>query len=119
MVLHALHTAWGGEIFVPKIPSYKVTDVANAIAPDLPKPVVGIRPGEKLHEVMVPSEEARHTIELDDFFVIKGEQVPSRGEANPNLYGGQVGKPVDETFHYASDTNDEWLSVDQLRAVIG
>jgi len=108
----------GGETFVAKLPSMQITDLAEAIAPGCKQEIVGIRPGEKLHEVMVPSEEARHTIELDDFFVIKGEQVPDRSEGNPNLYGGQVGTPVDETFHYASNTNDEWLSVDQLRAVI-
>ena len=108
----------GGETFVAKLPSMQITDLAEAIAPGCKQEIVGIRPGEKLHEVMVPSEEARHTIELDDFFVIKGEQVPDRSEGDPNLYGGQVGTPVDETFHYASNTNDEWLSVDQLRAVI-
>jgi len=108
----------GGETFVAKLPSMQITDLAEAIAPGCKQEIVGIRPGEKLHEVMVPSEEARHTIEFDDFFVIKGEQVPSRSKADPNLYGGQVGAPVDEAFHYASNTNDEWLSVDQLRAVI-
>jgi UDP-N-acetylglucosamine 4,6-dehydratase len=108
----------GGETFVAKLPSMRIVDLAEAIAPGCEQRVVGIRPGEKLHEVMVPSEEARHTIELSDFFVIKGEQVPHRKGADPNAYGGEVGKPVGEDFRYASDTNPEWMSVDQLREVI-
>jgi len=108
----------GGETFVAKLPSMQITDLAEAIAPGCEQKVVGIRPGEKLHEVMVPSEEARHTIELDDFFVIKGEQVPKRSGVAPDIYEGQLGAPVDENFRYASDSNDVWLSVDQLRKVI-
>ncbi len=108
----------GGETFVAKLPSMRITDLAEAIAPGCEQRIIGIRQGEKLHEVMVPSEEARHTIELEDFFVIKGEQVPYRRGTDPNTYDGQVGKPIDEDFRYASDSNTEWLSVDQLRAVI-
>lgn len=108
----------GGETFVAKLPSMRITDLAEAIAPGCERQIIGIRPGEKLHEVMVPSEEARHTIELEDFFVIKGEQVPHHRGVDPNAYDGQVGKPIDEDFRYASDSNTEWLSVEQLRAVI-
>lgn len=117
-VARCLEMLNGGETFVAKLPSMRITDLAEAIAPGCKQRIVGIRPGEKLHEVMVPSEEARHTIELKDFFVIKGEQVPFRRGAEPNTYGGQVGKPVGEDFRYASDTNPEWLSVEQLRQVI-
>ena len=109
----------GGETFVAKLPSMRITDLAEAIAPNCEQEITGIRPGEKLHEIMVPSEEARHTVECDDFFVIKGEQVPHRQNGDPSAYGGQTGKAIDEGFRYASDTNTEWMSVEQLRAVIG
>lgn len=118
-VARCLDIMHGGETFVAKLPSMRITDLAEAIAPGCEQKIIGIRPGEKLHEVMVPSEEARHTVECDDFFVIKGEQVPHRHNGDPSAYGGETGAAIDEGFRYASDTNTEWMSVEQLRAVIG
>lgn len=108
----------GGETFVSKLPSMRITDLAEAIAPDCKREVIGIRPGEKLHEVMVPSEEARHTVECDDFFVIKGEQIPVRPGSGTDMFGEQQGRPIEEGFRYASDTNTDWMSVEELRRVI-
>ena len=98
----------GGEMFVPKIPSMRVTDIAEAIAPGAERRVVGIRPGEKLHEVLLTEDESRHTLEIDDGFVIVPEYAswglePSEGE------------PLPDGFRYSSDTNTEWLDVDALR----
>ncbi len=103
----------GGEVFVPKIPSMRVVDLANAIAPDCEIKYIGIRPGEKLHEVLVSEDEARHTIELEDMFVV---------EPSGALWFGhgwrQQGKSLPEGFRYASDNNDVWLSVEEIRAMI-
>ncbi|MDL2279357.1 UDP-N-acetylglucosamine 4,6-dehydratase (inverting) [Desulfovibrio sp. OttesenSCG-928-G11] len=106
MVLRAFELAGGGEVFVPKIPSMKITDLAEAVAPGLPTVEVGIRPGEKLHESMITSEDSRHTIDIGEFYVIKPEVCRYRGEA---------GQPVAEGFEYNSGTNDRWLTVDELR----
>ena len=95
----------GGEIFVPKIPSMKITDIARFIAPDVPQRTVGVRPGEKLHEVMITEDDSRMTVELDDRYVIC--------PANPGWTGAHLSalsaKPVDEGFRYSSDRNPEWL----------
>ncbi len=113
-VLSSLALMHGGEIFVPKIPSMKMIDLANALAPDLEQEVVGIRPGEKLHEVMVPRDDARATVELDDRFII----TPSfmRWAADAHWEGAARG--VGEDFRYGSDTNDDWLSPDDLHAML-
>lgn len=104
----------GGEIYVPKIPSMKVTDLARAIAPDLPVKFIGIRPGEKLHEIMVSSDDARNTVELHDRYVIRPafraweeDQTPIEG-----------GTPVPENFNYSSDTNTEWLSAGDFNRLL-
>lgn len=103
----------GGEIFVPKIASMKVTELAEAVAPQLPHKIVGIRPGEKLHEVMITEDDARNTMELTDRYIIQ----PSFG---PFSKSGLIpGAPVAEDFRYASDTNTEWLDVQMLRTLIG
>jgi len=104
----------GGEIFVPKIPSMKVVDVAKAMAPDLPHKVVGIRPGEKLHEVMVPEDDARNAIELDDRFVIEPEFM-YWSRAVRIIKGA---RDLPEGFSYSSDTNTDWLDAEGLRAMI-
>ncbi len=106
MVLRAFKLSGGGEIFVPKIPSMKITELARAIAPNMKTIEIGIRPGEKLHETMITSEDARHTIDIGDYYVIKPETIS---------YKGPEGKPVQEGFCYNSGTNDRWLSVDELR----
>jgi UDP-N-acetylglucosamine 4,6-dehydratase (inverting) len=110
LVLFALEQAVGGEVFVPKIPSMKITDLAEAIAPGLPCDVIGIRAGEKLHEVLLTSDEARHSIETEDVFVVLPEHPWWTGE-NPWVEG----KPLDDDFSYASNTNDWWLEPDELQ----
>jgi UDP-N-acetylglucosamine 4,6-dehydratase len=102
-VLSSLELMQGCEIFVPKIPSMKTTDLARAIAPHLPHKVVGIRPGEKLHEVMVPEDDARSTVELEDRYVI----LPDAQQARRALYLEQGGRAMAEGFAYASDKNPE------------
>lgn len=103
----------GGEIFIPKIPSMKVTDLAEAIAPGIPHEIVGIRPGEKLHEVMITEDDARSTIECSDRYIIQ----PSFGSFDKSR--ASQGQPVDETFRYASNTNTQWLDANALRVMIG
>lgn len=109
MVLRAFELSGGGEIFVPKIPSMKIADLAEAIAPGMATAEVGIRPGEKLHESMITSEDSRHTIDIGDYYVIKPEVC---------RYKGDAGALVTEGFEYNSGTNDWWLTVDELRATL-
>ncbi len=113
-VIRCIEQMEGGEVFVPKIPSTKITDLAHAIAPEAELQTIGIRPGEKLHEVLVNEDEARHTVELDDMFVI----LPSDEQAWFAQGWKQRGKPLPEGFRYASDTNTEWLTVEQIRAMV-
>lgn len=115
LVLYALEHAWGGEIFVPKIPSYKITEVARAIGPDCEQQIVGIRPGEKLHEEMITQTDALSTVELPRYYVI----VPSTPPWDVNKFITHFdGKRVPENFHYDSANNDEWLSAEQIREEI-
>ncbi|THD57805.1 UDP-N-acetylglucosamine 4,6-dehydratase (inverting) [Phenylobacterium sp.] len=110
-VLSSLGVMHGGEIFVPKIPSMKMTDLAAAMAPGLPIKVVGIRPGEKLHEMMIGVDDARTTVDLGDRYAIEPAFVEYRRDP---LAGGKL----DEGFSYASDTNTDWLSGEGLLAVL-
>ena len=115
MVLCALKNTLGGELLVPKIPSYRIMDVAEAIGPSCEKPVVGIRPGEKIHEEMITSSDSFSTIDLGKYFAI----LPSDGSVH-NLYE-EVGlpvRPVEAGFAYNSGTNPDFLSVEQLRDLI-
>ncbi len=109
-VLENFERMWGGEIFVPKIPSVKITDVARAMAPGLPGKVVGIRPGEKLHEIMCPSDYAHLTLEFDDHYLIKPtikfHQFEVDYETNTL---GEVGKLVEPGFEYQSSSNPHFL----------
>ncbi|MCE2983665.1 MAG: UDP-N-acetylglucosamine 4,6-dehydratase (inverting) [Parachlamydia sp.] len=107
----------GGEIFVPKIPSVHIMDLAEAIAPHLPKDICGIRPGEKLHELMVSSDDARHTVEQDNCYVILPELIADADERIPTDHAADpvAGKAVAPDFTYASNTNMEWLSVEKMR----
>lgn len=114
-VLGSFALMHGGEIFVPKIPSMRVTDLARALAPDLPHRVVGIRPGEKLHEVMITEDDARTTIELDDRYVIE----PAFHFWVRQHIDAAGARPVAEDFRYASHTNTQWLGVDNLRQMLG
>jgi len=113
LVLHALEHMEGGEIFIPKIPSMRLTDLAEAIAPGAPRDVTGIRPGEKLHELLITADEARHAIDTGDAYVVMPEH-PWWDEMAPNA----IGKACDDDFVYASNTNEEWLSIDDLRSVL-
>ncbi|HHH82065.1 MAG TPA: NAD-dependent epimerase/dehydratase family protein, partial [Chloroflexi bacterium] len=103
----------GGEVFVPKIPSMKVVDLAKAIAPEAEIEVIGIRPGEKLHEVLISEDEARHTLDLEDFFVVEPPASPWFG-----LGWRDRGKPLPEGFSYRSDNNQHWLSVEEIRSMV-
>ncbi len=116
LVVKAFGRMEGGEVFVPKIPSARILDIAKAVAPQCDTKVVGIRPGEKVHECMLPTDEARQTLEFEDHFIIQ----PSfrMWSSEPPRYAS-YGTPCKEGFCYASDTNPEWLSVEQLRAMIG
>jgi len=115
MVLWALENAQGGEIFVPKIPSYRSTDLAKAIGPDCAYPVVGIRPGEKIHEEMITSSDSFNTVDLGKYFAI----LPSAGDHSVESYcKAHGGKPVPQGYAYNSGTNPEYLSVEQLRELI-
>jgi UDP-N-acetylglucosamine 4,6-dehydratase/5-epimerase len=111
-VINSLERMKGGEIFVPKIPSMKVVDLAKAIAPDAEIEIIGIRPGEKLHETMITEDDARHTVEFDSYYVITPEFPWC-----PQEYV-KHGKSLPEGFKYTSDTNTEWLTVEQLRALV-
>ncbi|MGQ0826021.1 MAG: UDP-N-acetylglucosamine 4,6-dehydratase (inverting) [Actinomycetota bacterium] len=114
LVLHALEKMEGGEVFIPKIPSMRVTDLAEAIAPGVPREIIGIRPGEKLHELMITADESRHCVDTGDVFVVLPEH-PWWNEKGP----ATLGRPLPDGFVYASDTNDVWLTVPQLRAMLG
>ncbi|MBL8800126.1 MAG: UDP-N-acetylglucosamine 4,6-dehydratase (inverting) [Planctomycetia bacterium] len=113
-VLQALRRTVGGEVFVPKIPSMRVIDLARAVAPWCKLDHVGIRPGEKLHEVMITDDDARCTLEFDDYFAIIPRHLDLAGYQAK--HGGQ---PCPEGFRYGSDNNTQWLSVDDLKRIAG
>jgi UDP-N-acetylglucosamine 4,6-dehydratase len=113
LVRFALDHAVGGEVFIPKIPSMKVTDLAAAMAPDLPVELIGIRPGEKLLEVLITADESRHTIDAGDVYVVLPEH-PWWSD-HPRWVEG---KPVTDGFSYASDTNHWWLDSSELSAIL-
>jgi UDP-N-acetylglucosamine 4,6-dehydratase (inverting) len=115
MVMHALETAWGGEIFVPKIPSYKIMDVAEAIGPECSKPVVGIRPGEKIHEEMITSSDSFFTYDLGKYYAIIPQTPNWKIDEFASTFNA---KKVPEGFAYSSQHNDEWETVESLRSLI-
>jgi UDP-N-acetylglucosamine 4,6-dehydratase len=114
LVVSSFETMEGGEIFVPKIPSMTVTDFAKAIAPNVPHRFVGIRPGEKLHEVMITEDDARQTLELKDRYVIRPPN-PSWSDA---AYRARGAVDVQEGFRYGSDNNSEWLNSSTLMQLL-
>ncbi|MFY7867784.1 UDP-N-acetylglucosamine 4,6-dehydratase (inverting) [Roseateles sp.] len=115
MVLWALENALGGEIFVPKIPSYRIADVAEAVAPNCRQEIVGIRPGEKIHEEMITESDSYQTVDLGRYFAI----LPSGGHYTMDQYCESTGaKRVEPGFAYNSGTNSDFLSVEQLRRLI-
>jgi UDP-N-acetylglucosamine 4,6-dehydratase len=114
-VLQCLERMFGGEIFVPKIPSVRVIQLARVIAPECEHQIIGIRPGEKLHETMVPEDDARLTIEFNDHYVIQ----PTHSYWNPkDFLHGRPGKPCPDGFHYSSDTNSWWLEDHEIAALV-
>ena len=115
MVFHALDTAWGGELFVPKIPSYKITDVAKAIAPNTEQRIVGIRPGEKIHEEMITQSDAFNTYDLGKYYVILPTVTNWDLDEFIKAFNAQK---VPEGFSYNSGTNTEWVTVEELRTFI-
>ena len=118
-VLRNFERMQGGEVFIPKIPSMKMTDLAKALAPNLPHKIIGIRPGEKLHEVMVPKDDSHLTLEFDDHFVIKPTiQFTNKVDFTKNKVG-EIGRFVEIGFEYSSDKNKQWLNTKQLLDMIG
>ena len=114
-VLRCLELMDGGEVFVPKIPSMNIMELAKAIASECKHEVVGIRPGEKLHEVMITEDDARHTLELENYYIVEPEF--KWWSNKKHMVSGGVSVP--ENFRYASNTNDKWLTVEELRKLIG
>lgn len=113
MVFHAIGSSAGGEIYVPRIPSMKVSEMAKAIAPECKTKIVGIRPGEKLHECMIPAEESHNVVKTKNGYII----LPMTGVMD---YQGDTSEfePVPEGFEYSSDVNDEWMSIETLRNIL-
>ncbi len=115
MVLHAIEHAWGGEIFVPKIPSYRITDVATAIAPECKQEIIGIRPGEKIHEEMITSSDSYSTVDLGTYYAILPQVPVWKLE---DFYKHFNAKPVPQGFQYNSGTNEQFLTVEEMRNLI-
>ena len=115
MVLHALDKAWGGEVFVPKIPSYKILDIAKAIGPKCEHKIIGIRPGEKIHEEMITSSDSFTTYDLGKYYVILPQTPSWKLSEYINYFKA---KPVPQGFNYSSGSNTEWETVNTLRELI-
>ena len=118
MVFYAIEKAWGGEIFVPKIPSYKICDVATAIAPELEHKVVGIRPGEKLHEEMITASDSYNTVDLGKYYVILPQKSPYSEYSKNDYKKAFNGTDVANGFSYNSGNNTEWESIQSLRELV-
>jgi UDP-N-acetylglucosamine 4,6-dehydratase len=112
-VIRCIEQMQGGEVFVPKIPSTRIIDLAKAIAPEAQLEVVGIRPGEKLHEVLISEDEARSTVELEDMFVVQPTATLWFGKE-----WAKSGKSLPDGYCYASHTNPDWLNLDQIREMV-
>ena len=117
-VLKNFERMQGGEIFVPKIPSMKIVDMAKALAPNLSHKIIGIRPGEKLHEIMCPADDSHLTLEFNDHYVIKPTiKFTSGADFSKNLLG-EVGVPVEQGFEYNSGNNTKWLSSEEFLKMV-
>lgn len=110
-VIDNLERMQGGELFVPKIPSMNIIDLAKAIGPECDIEIVGIRPGEKLHETMITVDDARHTLEFEEYYIIQ----PEFNWWNADIVGG---KPVEDGFYYNSASNKQWLTIEELRYIV-
>ncbi|CAM1354973.1 UDP-N-acetylglucosamine 4,6-dehydratase (inverting) [Tenacibaculum halocynthiae] len=118
MVFYAIEKAWGGEVFVPKIPSYNIVDVATAIAPELEQKIVGIRPGEKLHEEMITASDSFTTLDLGKYYAILPQNSPYSTYTKEEYQNAFSGTPVPQGFSYDSHNNTEWETVESLRALV-
>lgn len=118
MVFYAIEKAWGGEVFVPKIPSYKIFDVAKAIAPDLEHRIVGIRPGEKLHEEMITASDSYNTVDLGKYYAILPQKSPYSSYTKEEYKKEFKGIDVPEGFAYDSGSNSDWETVESLRELV-
>jgi len=112
MVVKAFRLMKGGEIFIPKLPSMKITDLAEVIAPKCEVKVIGIRAGEKLHETLMTEEDGRNAVEIDDMYVVKPGH-PWWEKANFKIF-----RKVDDGFIYSSDNNESWLTVKELKKLL-
>lgn len=112
-VIRCIEQMQGGEVFVPKIPSMRITDLAHVIAPDAELEIIGIRPGEKLHEVLINEDEARSTVELDDMFVVQPAVELWFGH-----YWQEKGRRLPDGFRYTSETNPQWLTIEEIEAIV-
>ena len=111
-IINCIDRMKGGEVFIPKIPSMKVIDLADVIAPNCEKKVIGIRPGEKINEILLTEQEARHSLEFVDYFIIEPEQ------AFWNKNNFENGKKIPAGFRYTSNNNDDWLEKDKLKKML-
>ncbi|WP_418637364.1 UDP-N-acetylglucosamine 4,6-dehydratase (inverting) [Winogradskyella sp.] len=118
MVFYAIDKAWGGEVFVPKIPSYRIPDVATAIAPEMEQKVVGIRPGEKLHEEMITVSDSLNTVDLGKYYAILPQDSPYSSYTKEEYKMAFNGIDVPDGFSYESGTNTEWESIESLRELV-
>ena len=115
MVMHAIENSWGGEIFIPKIPSYRIMDIAKAVAPSCKYEIIGIRPGEKIHEEMITSSDSYNTYDLGKYYTI----LPSVPNFNlEEFILSFSASKVTDGFSYDSGTNTEWETIDSLRSLI-
>ena len=117
-VIRCTEQMHGGEVFVPKIPSTRIIDLAHAIAPSAELNVVGIRPGEKLHEVLMHEDEARSAVEMDDMFVVLPTAVDIGFARESQMEWHEKGRPLPDGFRYGSDTNPQWLSPEEVLAIV-
>ncbi|MGG6231415.1 UDP-N-acetylglucosamine 4,6-dehydratase (inverting) [Tenacibaculum sp. SDUM215027] len=118
MVFYAIEKAWGGEVFVPKISSYKITDVATAIAPGLEQKIVGIRPGEKVHEEMITSSDSYNTVDLGKYYAILPQQSPYSTYTKEEYKKAFNAIDVPKGFSYDSSNNENWETIDSLRELV-
>jgi UDP-N-acetylglucosamine 4,6-dehydratase len=114
-VLDSLERMHGGEVFVPKIPSMNIMDVAKVVAPECRTEIIGIRPGEKLHEIMITPDDAWNTLEYSDYYVI---QPATQWWDAKKFIAETSGKPVSEGFQYSSDRNDKWMKNEELQFLL-
>lgn len=116
-VIKSMHRMYGGEIFVPKIPSSRITDLATAVAPEIEQHIIGIRPGEKLHEVMCPLDDSHLTLEFDDHFVIQPTIIFQTHPTYAKNAIGEQGRPVPASFEYNSGANSHFLTIDEIKTL--